>query len=121
MNVPSALTFNGENTASEEALHFEDPPLVSKEVPLLPVDEDEVTVVSNRGALLFPEMPDLNELTLHRSARLQIKRNAKPKALFTALFSMFVLFAASCSNFSVPSSGLSTMVDRVVLHTECVN
>ena len=85
--------------------------------------------VISSDALLFPTMPDLNELTLRRSPRLKaLREKAKSTNIGLTTRRIFSLFVA-CSTiaFGTAASATSmvaspiTSLERVVLHTQHVN
>ena len=98
--------------------HEEEAATEREEVEVATEDEE---VDSNINPLLFPTLPDLNDLSLRRS-----KRVSKPTQFYGFLtkqiLSAFVVCAAlltSASAFSVPNS--ASMIHKVCLHTERVN
>ncbi len=110
-------TISEEESKSEEASDSNDqatPSIAPSEAPT--------------NQLLFPTMPDLNELTCRRSARIREQRSKASKSSSSTvrkLFSMFVVlgtfafgYGESCISH-LPSTAL--VVQKVCMHTERLN
>jgi hypothetical protein len=119
-NVPVATDTAGSLISEEAPRHHR--VTFSNETNAVTNSEEDTVV----DPLLFPTMPDLNELTCRRSPRIQALRNKT--ALSTTAKRIFSLFVA-CSTIltggleataSVSSAPL-TSLQKVVLHSERIN
>ena len=114
LNVPSALSF-ADGSAPEEALTAEDPPMLSEEA----IDPVPVEIETDVDMMKFPDMPDLNDLTLRRSSRLRALCGSKSKVIFTCLYAMFAVFTSSAAQVGHVKPSL--LLHKTVLHTERLN
>ena len=127
LNQPSRVrqvTFQDQTPRPEEA--SEPPAMIPEEATDdTPALSEEADIAPAVNPLMFPTMPDLNDLTCRRSARIRERSQREPVASsnpYRRIYSLFTVLSTLLSPLTaVDAPRPLSVLNQVVLHAEKVN